>query len=114
MQIVLFLLFILAVLIVLVSKKDTLSANIKIYIIISIALIIALGWVYSFYNTQQTNQQAELVRMFEQGHDLKCGDYTVNTKNFIFVSGTLSFVSKDNIKSLKGVVIDISTCKKAP
>ncbi|GEM_PF-749906 len=113
MQIVLFLLFILAVLIAFVSKKDTLSTSIKIYIIVSIALIMALGWGFNFYNTQQADKQRELIKMFEQGHDLKCGDYVVNAKNFIFVTGTLSFVSKGEIKSLKGVVIDMSTCKKS-
>ncbi|WP_331775516.1 hypothetical protein [Sulfurospirillum sp. 1612] len=114
MQIVLLLLFILAILIAFVSKKDTLSTSIKIYIIVSIALIMALGWGFNFYNTQQADKQRELIKIFEQGNDLKCGDYIVNAKDFTFVTGTLSFVSKGNIQSLKGVVVDISTCKKAP
>ncbi|MDX1809528.1 MAG: hypothetical protein R3331_08300 [Sulfurospirillaceae bacterium] len=112
MQIVLFLLLILAVLIIFVAKKDTFSTNAKIYISISFAVLIALGWAFNFYSNESASRNRELINIFEQGNDIECSGYKVNSKNFIFVSGTLSFVAKSDVKSLRGVVLDISTCKK--
>ncbi len=112
MQIVLLLLLILAVLIILVSKKERLQKSIKIYIIISLALVFIAGWLYTNYNQRVAQNQRDIINAYEQGETLTCGRYRVNSNDFVFVSGTLSFVAKDNIKKLKGVVIDISTCKR--
>ncbi len=112
MQIVLFLLLILAVLLIFVSKKESLTNSVKVYIILSLVLIFLAGWVYTFYNQKTAQNEREIINAYEQGKTIKCGNYKVNNNSFIFVSGTLSFVAKENIKDLKGVVIDISTCKK--
>lgn len=112
MQIVLFLLLFLAILIIFVSQKDTLDKSVKIYIIASLVLVVVLGWAYTFYNQRNAKNDREIINAYEQGKTLICGDYKVNNKNFIYVSGTLSFIAKENRKDLKGVVLDISTCRK--
>ncbi len=111
MQIVLFLILILAILIIFVSKKDTLSTGVKIYILVSLVIVIGAGWFYNLNSQNSAQHDRNIVNAFEQGKDIKCGIYTVNSKNFIFVSGTLSFVTNGNTENLKGVVLDISTCK---
>lgn len=112
MQIILFLLLILAVLLVFVSKKDSLAKTTKIYIIVSLVLVFAVGWLFTMYNQNVAKHDREIVNAYEQGKTLTCGNYKVDKKSFIFVSGTLSFVAKEDKKELKGVVIDISTCKR--
>ena len=112
MQIILFLLLILAILLIFVSKKDSLTTSLKIYIILSLLLIFFAGWIYTFYNQRTARSEREIINAYEQGKTVICGDYKVNSNSFIFVSGTLSFVAKENRKDLKGVVVDISTCKK--
>ncbi len=112
MQIVLFLLLILAILVIFVSKKESLSNRTKIYIVVSLSVVIVAGWLYTTYNQKTALNEREIINAFEQGKTLTCGNQKVNNTNFIFVSGTLSFVAKESAKELKGVVIDISICKK--
>jgi len=112
MQIILFLLLIVAILLIFVSKKESLTNSIKIYIILSFLLIFFAGWIYTFYNQKTAQNEREIINAYEQGKTIICRDYKVNNNNFIFISGTLSFIAKENIKDLKGVVVDISTCKK--
>ena len=111
MQIVLFLLLILAILVIFVSKKESLSNSMKISIVVSLSVVIGVGWLYTAYNQKTALGEREIINAFEQGKTLTCGKQKVNNTNFIFVSGTLSFVAKESVKELKGVVIDISTCK---
>ena len=76
-----------------------------------IVSLFLLGWLYTTYSQDTALSEREIINAFEQGKVLKCGDYKVDSSNFIFVNGTLSFVAKQSVKELKGVVIDISTCK---
>ncbi len=112
MQIVLFLLLVLAVLSIFVSKKDSLSNSVKIYILVSFALVFLVGWLFTYYNQKVALANRDILNAFEQGKTLSCQNYKVNSDDFVYVSGTLSFVAKDSKKDLKGVVIDISTCSK--
>ncbi|MFK5880708.1 MAG: hypothetical protein QM482_00730 [Sulfurospirillum sp.] len=112
MQIVLFLLLLLAVLVIIVSKKESLSSRTKIYIILSLTLVIIISWLYTVNNQKTAQNDRAIINAYEQGKTLNCGNYKVNSNDFIFVSGTLSFIAKESAKKLKGVVIDISTCSK--
>lgn len=112
MQIILFLLLILAILILFITKKETLSLSAKIYISIIFAILIASGWIFNFYSNETASKEREIVAIFKQGQNLQCDGYKVNSKNFTYVSGTLSFVAKSDVKELRGVVLDISTCRK--
>ncbi|NOX16625.1 MAG: hypothetical protein GXP61_11510 [Epsilonproteobacteria bacterium] len=112
MQIVLFLLLVLAVLVIFVSKKNSVSKSVKIYMTISLVFIFLTGWLFTAYNQKNAQRDRDIINAFEQGKILTCQEYKVNNSDFIFVSGTLSFVAKQSAKNLKGVVIDISTCSK--
>ena len=112
MQIVLFLLLILAVLLAFVSKKDSLAKTTKIYIIVSLVLVFVVGWLFTVYNQRVAQHDRDIINAYRQGKIITCGDYKVDINSFLFVSGTLSFVAKEDKKELKGVVIDISTCKR--
>ncbi len=112
MQIVLFLLLILAILVIFVSKKESLSNSMKISIVASLSIVFIAGWLYTAYNQKTALNEREIINAFEQGKTLTCDNQKVNNNNFIFVNGTLSFVAKESVKELKGVVIDISTCRK--
>ncbi len=112
MQILLFLLLVLAVLVVFVSTRDSLTKNSKIYLILSFILIVVLGWIFNYYSSKTAEHNREIVLAYEQGKPIECQGYSVNSKDFVYVSGTLSFVAKDNKTELKGVVLDISTCNK--
>ena len=112
MQIVLFLLLLLAILVIIVSKKESLPNTTKVYIIISLLLVVVAGWAYTEYNQKTAQSDTDIINAYEQGKTIKCGNYKVNSDNFVFVSGTLSFVAKESVKELKGVVIDISTCRR--
>ena len=112
MQIILFLLLVLAVLVIIVSKKESLSNSTKISIIASLILVFVAGWIYTVYNQKIAQNDRDIINAYEQGKTLSCGKYRVNSDKFIFVNGTLSFIAKESIKELKGVVIDISTCRK--
>ena len=112
MQIVLFLLLVLAVLLAVASRKDSLAKTTKIYIVISLVLVFAVGWLFTTYNQNVAEHDRGIVNAYKQGKTLTCGDYKVDINSFLFVSGTLSFVAKEDKKELKGVVIDISTCKR--
>jgi formate hydrogenlyase subunit 3/multisubunit Na+/H+ antiporter MnhD subunit len=112
MQIILFLLLVLAVLLIFVSKKDSLAKTTKIYIIISLVLVLVAGWLFTLYNQNTAKNGREILNAYEQGKTITCDNYKVDINSFIFISGTLSFVAKEDNKEYKGVVIDISTCKK--
>ncbi len=112
MQIVLFLLLILMVLIIFVSKKESLSKSMKISLVGSLLLVFFLGWLYTTYNQKVAKSNRELINAYEQGKTLTCGEHKVNAQGFVFVSGTLSFVAKKSNEKNRGVVIDISTCSR--
>jgi len=112
MQIILLLLLILAILLMFLSKKNSFTKRTKIYIIISLALVFTAGWLFTIYNQNIAKNEREIINAYQQGKTLTCGNYKVNISSFVFVSGTFSFIARDDKKELKGIVIDISTCKK--
>ncbi len=111
MQIALFLLLVAAVAVLFFSKRDTLSKESKIYMVLSLVAIFFMGWAFNAYSNKIAQQNREIILAYEQGKDIICQGYTVNQEDFIYVSGTLSFVSKDKKRELKGLVFDISKCK---
>jgi predicted ferric reductase len=111
MQIVLFLVLVLLVLMVIVSKKDTMTKSAQITIFVVVA-IFALS-IY-FYESSQKNSaeyNREVVNAYRQGKTLQCEEYTVDKNRFLYVSGTQTFVPKDDIVTLEGIIIKVSTCK---
>ena len=111
MQIVLFLIFVLLILLVVVSKKNSFSKTTKIYMTGVIAVLTIA--IYFYESNQEKNEQHNraMLNAFRQGKTLTCKEYKVDQEKFIYVSGTQSFVAKASEKSLEGVVVPVSTCK---
>ncbi len=112
MQIVLFLILILLVAILLVSKKESMSKNTKISIYLSIAFISLVLYFYENFMTKTNLHNREIVNAFKQGKSLVCKEYdNVNKREFIYVSGTQTFIPKSGIETLEGLIVRVKTCK---
>jgi energy-coupling factor transporter transmembrane protein EcfT len=111
MQIILFLLFILAIVSIFVIKKDELSTGAKVGIIVIFVFLIALASWFEFSQDSQAQVTREKVNAFLQGKILDCGGIKVSKKGFDYVSGTQTFVPfRENVK-YKGIVLEASKCK---
>ena len=63
------------------------------------------------WNSKSALRDRETLNAFRQGKTLTCKDYdSVNKKNFIYVSGTQTFIPKDGVETLEGLIVRISTC----
>ncbi len=112
MQIMLFLIFVLLVLLIVVSRKNSFSNSQNIIATIVIALF-ALG-IYIFESTTNKNAQhdREVVNAFKQGKTLTCEEHKVNREHYLYVSGTQTFMPKSSEKTLEGIIIRVSTCRE--
>jgi amino acid permease len=111
MQIVLFLILILLVLMVIVAKKDSLSKNAKITVFVVVAIFSLLIYFYESFQKTSAEHNRDIVNAYRQGKTLQCGEYKVDKNNFLYVSGTQTFVPKDDATAFEGVIIRVSTCK---
>ncbi len=111
MQIVLFLIFILLVLLVVVSKKDSLGKNTKISIVIVVAIFAVMIYFYESIVGNNAEYNREMVNAFRQGKTLTCKDHNVNKEKFLYISGTQTFMPKASETTLKGIIVNVSTCK---
>jgi len=111
MQIVLFLIFVLLILLVVVSKKNSFSKNAKISMTIVVSVLTIA--IYFFENSQENSAKynRDMVNAFRQGKTLTCKEYKVNKDRFLYVSGTQTFVPKSGETVLEGVIVRVSTCK---
>jgi len=110
-QIVLFLIFILLVLLVVVSKKNEFSKNQKI-VTTGVVMVFAIAiYVYESSIDNSAEKNRELVNAFRQGKVLTCKEYKVNKERYIYISGTQTFMPNKEQKTLKGVIVEVSTCK---
>lgn len=110
MQLLIFIAIVLVLLSVFYAKSESMSLKLKISMVLIIVLIIGLGFIYQSSASSQAQQNRDVLSAFKQGRAVQCGDIEVNTKTFIYVSGTLSFVPNDKNMEHKGLVIDIVTC----
>lgn len=110
MQIVLFLVLILLIVVVISTKTDSLSNGTKIYMALGAIMIFVAMY---FYNSMQTNNEEynrQIVNAYMQGKTLTCKAYKVDKKDFLYISGTSTFVSRSDKKELQGVSVQVSTC----
>ncbi len=110
MQVLLFIAIVLVLLSVFFAKSESMPLKYKIIMVLSIGIIIGLGFMYQSNVSEQTEHNRDIMNAFKQGKAIQCGDVEVSKKNFIYVSGTLSFVPNDKNMVHKGIVIDIVTC----
>lgn len=112
MQILLFSLFSLVILLMVAAKNESLTTRAKIYIGIGVSVLLVAMFFYENSQTNRTEQNRQLVNAYKQGKTLTCGQYKVSQDNFIFVSGTQTFIPNDGQEALSGVIIEVSTCKE--
>lgn len=93
------------------AKKETLSKKAKIAIILLVGHAIMFAWLYELNSSNVSENNRAVLNAFKQGKVVYCGEIEVTSDNFIFVSGTLSFIPSNKNTNQKGVVIDIATCK---
>ena len=93
------------------AKKTTLSKKAKMVIILLVGHAIMFAWLYELNNQRVSENNRVVLNAFKQGKTIYCDGIELTTKDFIFVSGTLSFIANDKNQNQKGLVIDISTCK---
>ena len=93
------------------AKKETLTKRAKMIIILLVGHAIMFSWFYELNTTKTSEGNRAVLNAFKQGKIIYCGELEITSKDFIFVSGTLSFIAHDKNTNQKGVVIDIATCK---
>lgn len=93
------------------AKKETLSKKAKVVIVLLIGHAILFAWLYELNTYRVSENNRAVLNAFKQGKSIYCGELDVNSAEFIFVSGTLSFIPNDKNKSQQGLVIDIATCE---
>ncbi|MBP6497208.1 MAG: hypothetical protein KA253_00895 [Campylobacteraceae bacterium] len=93
------------------AKKTTLSKKAKMIIILLVGHAIMFAWLYELNNQRVSENNRVVLNAFKQGKTIYCDGIELTSKDFIFVSGTLSFIANDKNQNQKGLVIDISTCK---
>lgn len=93
------------------AKKTTLSKKAKMIIILLVGHAIMFAWLYELNNQRVSENNRVVLNAFKQGKTIYCDGLELTSKDFIFVSGTLSFIANDKNQNQKGLVIDISTCK---
>lgn len=105
-----------AVLVALFSlPHKSFSLKNKILTTVLVLLLIVFAAIFESFSSNESSLRRDLLLKFEQGQDLKCANYTVNSKNFNYEYGTASFVAKDKShggdKALSGVSVDIKNCE---
>lgn len=86
-----------------VIRKRLNKLNMIIVGILFVIIIIVVGF-YTFSQNQTGKKDADLIASFLRNENLQCGDIVVNKNNFNFISGTLSFVGKENTDFFRNVI----------
>ena len=82
--------------------------ELKIVIVIIVILAVISAIYFEMGVGDKSRYKREVINSFQQGKELKCGEYDVNSKNFILNTGTLTFVAKS--EKLEGVIIKVEEC----
>ena len=111
MQFLIFITVIAILSVLLFAKKTTLSKKAKMVIILVVGHAVMFAWLYELNNQRVSENNRSVLNAFKQGKTIYCEGLELSSKDFIFVSGTLSFIANDKNINQKGLVIDIATCK---
>ena len=110
MQIILGLIFVIIILAIFLTKSESVTTKSKTAILGFFSLLIAAAVLYEFVFTKQAQSNREIVNTFKQGKTLLCKDTDVNQINFLYESGTQSFMPKIGKKKIIGTIYDIKDC----
>ncbi len=113
MQIALGVVF-LFLLIIVLSKSESLTPKKRVSIIAVLSLIIASAILYEFMVSKTQEKNRALINSFKQSKTITCKETPVDDKNFIFEPGTMSFMPKEDNRSLAGIIYSIKDCSKRP
>jgi len=104
---VIFILFAI-LMIVLIARRDDLPKHIKGFTIAIFTLLVLLTWGYEWLVESSQKRIEPLVLEFKKGNDLICESQTINSKTYIYESGTSSLFPKEGVV---GKTYAITQCK---
>lgn len=58
------------------------------------ALCVVIALIYTLLFDKKNRADAEIIAAFHRGETLQCGEVSVNSADFTFTNGTLSFTGK--------------------
>ena len=111
MRVIIVLLGVLAAIAIFSVSDEKLSKKAKFVITFSAIFIAAALYFYESALQSEQSQRLELVALFNQGKNLKCGNFDVNNTKFNYEFGTSSFVAKRAAKELNSVKIALDGCE---
>lgn len=82
----------------------------KLYVYAGVAALLLLVWLYETQVTSQEGHNRDVVLAFTQGQTVLCKGQSVSAKEYNYVSGTLSFVGK-NDSPAKGRLYRVEECQ---
>ena len=110
-RLILFILVVVIFVILFSSKTKTLSKKAKIGLVSVLGLLLVFGYIHEVQTYQQNQKNQETISAFQQGKTLLCEEgIEISQKDFIYISGTLSFVPNNANTKNKGLVLDLSGC----
>lgn len=74
------------------------------------AICVILAIIYTNLLDKKNRADAEIIATFNRGEGVKCGEIVIDSENFTFTNGTLSFMGKAKTK-YSGVIISIEDCE---
>ncbi len=110
MQIILGLIFIIVILAVFLTKSESVSTKTKTGVLGFFIFLITIAFLYEFVFTKKEQSNREIVNAFKQGKTLMCKNSDVNQTNFLYESGTQSFMPRIGKKDIIGNIYDIKDC----
>ncbi|BDQ28833.1 hypothetical protein [Helicobacter ailurogastricus] len=84
----------------------------KIAVVVFLGVLAASLGLYTYKQDKINQEQVALQRDFLRGLLLDCDGVKVSQKDFSLVTGTLSFLGKQNTP-MQGILVDLQSCKLA-
>ncbi|GMB91507.1 hypothetical protein [Helicobacter ailurogastricus] len=84
----------------------------KIAVVVFLGVLTASLGLYTYKQDKINQEQVALQRDFLRGLLLDCDGVKVSQKDFSLVTGTLSFLGKQNTP-MQGILVDLQSCKLA-
>ncbi|QKF64340.1 hypothetical protein [Campylobacter corcagiensis] len=113
MRVILFLIFILAILVFLSISEDKLNKKMKLGVVGILVLFLAIFYIYESSAKKDIENAKDLSMSFLQGENLKCNGVDVNSTNFIYLEKMDSFLARQGAsEKFIGLQFSIDECKK--
>lgn len=74
------------------------------------AVCVIIAFIYTQMFDRKNRADAEIIAAFSRGEEIKCGEIIVNSADFTFTNGTLSFTGKAGTKH-HNKIIAIEECE---